>query len=170
MPTYIIDGYNAIYKIPKAKAQLNSSLEKARNILIDIVAELDGASTIVFDGKTDAHYGSQSSIRGVRIIFTDTNEEADDRIADILRHSDSVRNMVVVSDDNRVANSARAFKAKPAPVNILLKRGTKKTRNSNIVGPCHGMASNEPTQKGSRAVLDSITRELIAKWIKKTRA
>ena len=162
MPTYIIDGYNAIYKIPEAKAHLNTSLEKARNILVGIVAKLEADSTIVFDGKTDAHYGSQSSISGVRIIFTDTNEEADDRIAEILRHSYSNKNTLVISDDNRVANSARAFNAKSAPVSVLLKK--KNNRYDNRRG-----AVPAPLNKGNKGIMNSITQELIKKWIKKTR-
>ncbi|MEK7377245.1 MAG: NYN domain-containing protein, partial [Candidatus Margulisiibacteriota bacterium] len=86
----LIDGYNAAHKIPSVAAYFKESLEKVRNRLIDHLVSWNssggkgGEITVVFDGKTDEAFCSPSRIKGISVIFTETGEEADDRIADMI--------------------------------------------------------------------------------------
>ncbi len=117
---YILDGYNIIHKSPAFEKLLSRSLEEARRGLIGFCKTLlqsrgDVAKiTIVFDGKSDVFSGEDFSGR-VEVIYTMTGEEADDRIVDYLRNTQP-RHASIVSDDNYVCNSARAFKVKSVRV------------------------------------------------------
>lgn len=114
MKTFIIDGYNVIYKIPQLEEQLENSLQSAREALVNFIninkPQAD-KYVVIFEGR-DEHFGLSPSESGyVKLIFTNTNEEADRRIVDILKSADNTRSLVVVSDDNYVLNHAKGFGA-----------------------------------------------------------
>jgi len=114
MKTFIIDGYNVIYQIPQLEQKLDKSLEAARTALVESVKMLrsNGAEyVIVFEGRDE--YAGLSPIKqdGIRLIFTNTKEEADTRIVTMLRDSSKPSDFIVVSDDNFVRNHAKSFGA-----------------------------------------------------------
>ena len=135
----IIDGYNAAHKIPAVAAFISESLEKARNRLIDHLVSWKSKKggnvkiTVVFDGKREEFFCMPTTIKGIRVIYTNTGEEADDRIADMLRMEKDPASAVVVSEDNKVANSCRALKANIRPVSFLMDHGGKKKRPSGRI-------------------------------------
>jgi len=112
--TFIIDGYNVIYKIRRFEMELDNSLQSAREALVNFInINKPNADkyVVIFEGK-DEHFGlSQPESGRVRVVFTNTHEEADRRIVDMLKSSDNTRNLVIVSDDNYVLNHARSFGA-----------------------------------------------------------
>lgn len=114
MKTFIIDGYNVIYKIPQFENKLDDSLQAAREALVDFI-RVNKVKTsdyvIVFEGKDEYAGLSPLNTGNVRIIFTKTREEADRRIVDMLKSAASTHDFVIVSDDNYVRNHARAFGA-----------------------------------------------------------
>jgi len=141
---YILDGYNIIHKSPAFSKLLARSLEEARRGLIGFCRTLlqsrgDVAKiTIVFDGKSDVYSGDESS-QNVEILYTQTGEDADDHIVDYLRKTQP-RFAAIVSDDNYVCNSARAFKAKVVSVATFLrlceqKAGAKTVRRNAASDP-----------------------------------
>ena len=114
MKTFIIDGYNVIYKIRQLESRLDQSLQAARDALVNFIninKPHADKYVVVFEGK-DEHFGLGSSECGqVNVVFTNTNEEADRRIVDMLKNIDDTRNFVIVSDDNYVLNHAKSFRA-----------------------------------------------------------
>lgn len=135
---YILDGYNVIHKSSAFSGLLAKSLEEARRGLIGFCKTLlqsrgDVAKiTVVFDGKSDVFSGDESAA-GIEIIYTQTGEDADDHIVEYLRKTQP-RFATIVSDDNYVCNSARAFKVKSISVaefvNLRGQKADKSGRKS----------------------------------------
>ncbi|MEK7375786.1 MAG: NYN domain-containing protein [Candidatus Margulisiibacteriota bacterium] len=158
----LIDGYNAAHKIPSVAAYFKESLEKVRNRLIDHLVSWRSAGgkgmevTVVFDGRRDEIFCMPPSIKGIRVIFTNTGEEADDRIADMIRVAKDPASVSVVSDDNKIANACRSYGVKIHPVSFLnLPQNRKKPASSDY--------------KPAGMAMDAITKELMNKWVAPTR-
>jgi len=114
---YVLDGYNVIYAVPECKRKLDQSLEAAREYLIHCCAgytesRKDLSIFIVFDGKSDFWDMPIPGKNQVKVIFTQNNEKADDRILEMLRDTKFKGEVTVVSRDNYVYNHSRAFCAK----------------------------------------------------------
>ena len=131
--TFIIDGYNAIHKIPELEARLGKSLESARTAL---AMEISGWRRryanakiyIVFDGRDEHIFdSSRTKICGIDCIFTRSNESADDRIINIVRGSKDSSAITVISDDNMVRNSCKAHRAQ-VKYTSFLQENKKKSR------------------------------------------
>ena len=131
--TFIIDGYNVIHKIPELEAKLEESLESARKALAMEISDwkrkyADAKVYIVFDGKNeDIPDYSHTKICGIDCIFTRSEESADDLIINMVRHSEDSSVITVISDDNRVRNSCRAYRAQ-VQYTSFLHRSKKKSR------------------------------------------
>ena len=82
---YILDAYNVIHKIPSLEAALDKDLRSARTALIELCGR--GALSrgdiskmiLVFDGKSEFRDLPQSSPPKIELVFSETNEEADER-------------------------------------------------------------------------------------------
>ena len=118
MVTMILDGYNVIHAVPELAHQLDRSLQSARDALVNFCQAYharrgSGQMYIVFDGQQDQGLGfSGQSQQGVSILFTQKPEEADQRILSVIEAQRGRSQCVVVSNDNEVANNARAFGAR----------------------------------------------------------
>ena len=144
-----------MHKTPAFEALLSRSLQEARRGLINFCkAMLQSRGdivkiTVVFDGQSDIFSPDESTGR-LEIIYTITGEDADDRIVDYLRKTQP-RFAAIVSDDNYVCNSARAFKVKAVSVADFLgltRKATARKKSKN--------ATNDPSGKqiGSKARQD----------------
>jgi predicted RNA-binding protein with PIN domain len=114
MKALIIDGYNAIYKIPPLQRLMDKSLHEARiavtQLAKDYKRRCGGIDRIcvVFDGKDE--HRSASPLRDPEHVFSKTGEGDSEVIRTIKRLSPR-HHVVVVSDDNFVRNNARAHSA-----------------------------------------------------------
>lgn len=115
---YILDAYNIIHKIARLEQKLDTSLRVAREALINACGELVACRgdvdecIVVFDGNS-AFSDLDTPSRGpVHIIYTESFEEADDRIIKILSEMKRPAEVMVVSDDNYVINHARVYRAR----------------------------------------------------------
>ena len=116
MTTLILDGYNVAHAVPEVARHLDGSLQAARDALVRLCQEYRarrgdiGNIYVVFDGRDAETFGAREQHHGsVTVVFSQKPEEADARI---LRVIESHRGRcVVVSNDNEVANNARAFGA-----------------------------------------------------------
>ena len=116
MTTTILDGYNVIHAVPELSRHLDRSLQAGREALVRWCQEYQARNSatgklyIVFDGRREDGWGASEQLHGrVTVVFAQKPEEADQRI---LRVIESHRGRcVVVSNDNEVANNARAFGA-----------------------------------------------------------
>jgi len=126
MKALIVDGYNAIHKIPEIDDLLDESLAAARNAITDMARSYqrrDGGIAevhVVFDGK-DEYRGlsfNPSAPLGInpeqsrRVnkpnqVFSSTGQ-GDRSIIRLAQDKSSKFHVIVVSDDNRVGNSCRA--------------------------------------------------------------
>jgi len=114
----IIDGYNIIHAIKKLEAALDRGLKEARSSLISFCIQLFSVRCdieeihIVFDGTSDLYCSEESPHPKIRIYYTPTGEDADDRIIEILRAYNGKSQVAVVTNDNYVTNGARSLRAK----------------------------------------------------------
>jgi uncharacterized protein len=114
----VVDGYNAIYRLPELEPVCRRSLEAAREALLRSCREFKSrrkditALFVVFDGDssvTPSEYGVRP---GVRAVFTRTGETADARIVELVRSGEGPRaDYTVVSDDGEVARACRSLGA-----------------------------------------------------------
>ena len=122
MITLILDGYNVIHGVPELERKLDQSLEAAREALVSFCQAYRARRGdvqrlyVVFDGN-DAYAGGPSADRGgVTVLFTRSQEEADDRILRLIKDDGARSRFVIVSNDNYVFNNARAHSARVIPV------------------------------------------------------
>ena len=119
---YILDAYNVIHKIPALESKLDTNLRAAREALTSLCGNLAARRgditqiILVFDGKSEYRDLPQSPPAKIRLVFSETWEEADERIVRILEELPQKIQKWVVSDDNFVRNHARAYEASPMPV------------------------------------------------------
>ena len=117
MVTIVLDGYNVIHAVPELERQLDRSLEAARAALISLCAAYRARRGdierlyVVFDGREEVGSGSVERRDGVTVLFSHRPEEADARILRVIRAEGQRGRFVVVSNDNEIANNARALGA-----------------------------------------------------------
>ncbi|MFH1995848.1 MAG: NYN domain-containing protein [Candidatus Omnitrophota bacterium] len=111
----IIDGYNVIRRNRIFEGFIKKSLQDSREHLIRITASfkerkaLFDEAVIVFDGQGNSDTMKRhGSYGGVTLVFSSAARSADDTIRAIIQERCGDCSITVVSDDNYVANSARA--------------------------------------------------------------
>lgn len=150
---YVIDGYNVIHALPLLERRLETNLKSARDALTELCLRIQSVRgdvervVIVFDGDSAFRDLPPENFPGVEIVFTESSEDADDRILDVLRDFASSRRACVVSNDHYVLNNARAFGASVLGASAFeaLSRPKKKHR---------------PESGGEDAMPDRAAREL----------
>jgi predicted RNA-binding protein with PIN domain len=127
----LLDGYNVMHRLPRTPSGQGTSLEKRRNLLAAFIAQwkndhkYKGSIYLVFDGNNNQIQTlEQSILHGIKCIYSDQKEEADDKIIGIIRNATHPENITVISDDNFIANNVRSYGAYIKPVAYLLQ--TKK--------------------------------------------
>ena len=112
---FVVDGYNVIHAVPELERKLDQSLKAARDALVALCSAIQSLRgdvqkiLIIFDGDSAFRDLPQENFPGVEILFTESGEDADDRILDVLREQSPVERFCIVSNDNYVLNHARAF-------------------------------------------------------------
>ena len=117
MVTVIVDGYNVIHAVPRFARSLERNLEAAREALLAACREYRARRgdiarvCVVFDGDETVSCDSAIERGGVLAVFTPRQEEADERILELIRAGGRQRRFVVVSNDTVITNNARAHGA-----------------------------------------------------------
>ena len=117
MVTVLLDGYNVIHAVPELARQMDRSLEAAREALVNLCREYRQRRGdvkrlyVVFDGDDVDARGPQEDHEGVTVLFTQRQEEADERILSVIRAEGGRSRFVVVSNDTHIFNNARALGA-----------------------------------------------------------
>jgi predicted RNA-binding protein with PIN domain len=88
--------------------------------LAAVAARTGAEITCCFDGA-DAEGRAGNLIRGVRVVFSDPGQIADELILRLVRAEPPGRPVVVVSSDGEVATGARAAGARAAAATALLR-------------------------------------------------
>jgi predicted RNA-binding protein with PIN domain len=141
MITMILDGYNVIHAVPELARHADRSLQAGREALVRFCQAFQarrgeaGKLYIVFDGRRDEEWGvSEQSHGRVTVVFARKPEEADKRILKVIEAQGRGR-CVVVSNDNEVANNARAFGARVISVQAF----SRQSRPSGGAPPASAM-------------------------------
>ena len=128
MMTMILDGYNVIHAVPELSRHADRSLQSAREALVRFCQAYRarhgdiGQLYVVFDGRDRPAPGSpQPPQGGVKVLFARRPQEADERILNVIEAQGRGR-CVVVSNDNEVANNARAFGARVLSVQAFYQQ------------------------------------------------
>lgn len=140
---WILDGYNVIHAIPTLEKKLEVSLQAARDQLISMCEKLQENRGdfpkiyIVFDGNSAFRDLSSYKTPSLEVIFTETREDADDRIIELLETRFSNKRVGVISNDNYVMNHARVFGAERMSVeefqSLYSSKNSKKTPSSKNI-------------------------------------
>ena len=117
----IVDGYNVTKTgFPEL------SLEQQRSRLLGGLSVLAGQTgaevTCCFDGAAVAGRVPTAQARGVRVLFSQPGQSADDLIRRLARAEPTGRPVCVVSSDREVADGVRRWGARPVSAIALVRR------------------------------------------------
>ncbi len=135
----IIDGYNVIHRVARWEPHLQTSLEAAREVLLAYCRRWMQTRGdvwlfyVVFDGDSAVSAAHSSSGPGVRVVYTQTGETADDRILEIVNEFGEKCCYVVVSDDRYVSDNAKRMSSEIMSADAFASVLTK-TRDATSVG------------------------------------
>lgn len=130
----LVDGYNVINRVPELKAALDGGLQNARNQLALRISrwghEHPGFECIiVFDGDIERAGAREERPAGIRCLFSLTPHGGDDELIRFVRERKArTSEIIVVSDDNKVANNCRAHGAVIRPSDFLMARKASPAR------------------------------------------
>ncbi|MQA88157.1 MAG: RNA-binding protein [Streptosporangiales bacterium] len=117
----LVDGYN-VTKTGYPNLTLEDQRARLLTGLGGLAAQTRAEITCVFDG---AELGAPVSVpapRGVRVLFSEPEETADELIRRLVAAEPPGRAVVVVSSDREVAEGVRRAGARPTPAALLLRR------------------------------------------------
>lgn len=130
MKALVVDGYNAIYKIPRLKRLLDQSLAQARKGITEMARNYKrrcggiGKICVVFDGK-DEFRNRLDVAKSADEVFSMTGC-GDKEIIRVVGDLSSEYDVIVASDDNFVRNNSRAQRATLITVDEFAAMGEKK--------------------------------------------
>ena len=131
MKALVVDGYNAIYRIPYLRKMADSNLAAARTEITKLAKEymrkrggIDRLH-VIFDGK-DAHRNAGYPVPPEQI-FSGTGK-GDEEIVSVVRRLRSRYQVEVVTCDNYVRNNSRAYKAAVLDVSEFISVAKKTFR------------------------------------------
>ncbi len=117
----VVDGYNVT-----KTGYPTLTLEEQRTRLLSGLAALAARNrvevTCVFDGADLTAPVPVASPRGVRAVFSEPGETADELICRLVRAEPAGRAVLVVSSDREVERDVRRSGARPVPSALLLRR------------------------------------------------
>ena len=110
---YLLDGYNAIHRIPQMAGW--ATIREARENLLRYLKEGDlcgspkNQMTVVFDGQPGICYPQRAS--SIKIVFS-SKETADDKIKSLVAQAKNKKSLYVITDDKALGQSVRGLGAK----------------------------------------------------------
>ncbi len=166
----IIDGYNVIKRTRFLDRKIDRSLRASREELISIVAEYGLRKSffdevfLVFDGKSEkATICDSVKSSNIKLVYSSASVSADDEIRSFLmKFTRGSWKISVVSDDNYVTNSARAWGADVIPTKEFMHRVGRHVRR------CHPTSAKPRDNAGADdKVIDDKMRHEVADELKR---
>ena len=117
----IVDGYN-VTKTGFPDLPLEAQRARLVNGLAALAAQSGAEVTCCFDGAEVGGRVSAPSARGVRVLFSQPGQTADELIRRLVRAEPAGRAVVVVSADREVADGVRRHGARPVAAMALVRR------------------------------------------------
>jgi predicted RNA-binding protein with PIN domain len=129
----IVDGYNIIGAWSSLVELKKENLELARERLIDILKEYKAFTgrevIVVFDAHQTGSLGTSEKIGGVRVIYTNQNETADEMIERLVYEAEKkkARIYVATSDytEQQVTFGGGALRISANELQVLVKEAEK---------------------------------------------
>ena len=187
MMTLVLDGYNVIHAVPELARELDRGLEAARTALVRLCRDYRARRGdierlyVVFDGdeayargpqadragiilageEVSATAGLPTDRGGVTVLFTRRQEEADERILQLVRADGGRSRFLIVSNDTYIFNNARVHGARIMPVQEFYAQ----LRPAKPSTPTRPGAADHPTLSGSdeRRITDEYRKHLEGK-------
>lgn len=116
----IVDGYN-VTKTGYPELALADQRERLSRQLSALAARTSAEITVVFDGAGVVAV-PVTSVRGVRVLFSDPGVQADDVIRALVAAEPTGRPLVVVTSDQEIVRAVRECGAHPVPSVVFLAR------------------------------------------------
>jgi predicted RNA-binding protein with PIN domain len=117
----MLDGYNVTKDLRgRAKMSLHDQRLWLLRTVAGATAMYDVRPTIVFDAQAGVG-GLAPSARGVRTVFTATNELADDRIKEYVRALPATTAVLVVTGDREIRDDVRAHHGDVVSSGVFLR-------------------------------------------------
>jgi predicted RNA-binding protein with PIN domain len=116
----LVDGYN-VTKTGWPDLSLAHQRERLVASMAPLTARTGAETTLVFDGAGIVGVPT-TSVRGVRVLFSEPGVLADDLIRSLVTAEPEGRPLVVVTSDRAVVDSVRRQGAHPVPSSVLLTR------------------------------------------------
>jgi len=114
----LIDGYNLLHVTGIfGRGMGPGTLERSRRALLNFLAESltdeeAARTTVVFDAQNPPPGLPRRVVhRGITIVYASQNENADERLEELIASDSAPRQLVVVSSDHRLHRAARRRKA-----------------------------------------------------------
>ena len=130
MKVLIVDGYNAMHKIPEIDEISDDSLEDARSAVTAVAKEYQrrtgGVSEVivVFDGKDEYR---DLSFNKPNQVFSRSGQ-GDKEVIRLAQDKSDRFHVIVASDDNYVGNSCRAAGATMITISEFYSTASKRRR------------------------------------------
>lgn len=112
-----VDGYNLIFAASKKMEGFDiTRTEEAREHLLDLLAKFRTIHreriTVFFDGGPDAaHLPRRTLEKGLEIVFSEANSDADSDIKQAVSHHENPRGIRVVTSDRAIQAFVRRYGA-----------------------------------------------------------
>ncbi|MEZ5261296.1 MAG: NYN domain-containing protein [Acidimicrobiales bacterium] len=103
---FLVDGYN-VAKAGWPELELRHQRDRLVEALVALQARTGAQTDVVFDGVDDAGLHARVGPGRLRVEFTPSHLEADDRLLELVELTPAARPVVVVSSDRRVRDGAR---------------------------------------------------------------
>lgn len=116
----LVDGYN-VTKTGWPGLSLSAQRDRLVAAVAPLAARTQAETTLVFDGAGITGVPT-ASVRGVRVLFSESGVIADDLIRTLVDAEPEGRPLVVVTSDRAVVDSVRRRGAHPVPSSVLLDR------------------------------------------------
>ncbi|HTL47801.1 MAG TPA: NYN domain-containing protein [Verrucomicrobiae bacterium] len=159
---FILDAYNVIHKT-RFSDFLDKNLRSAREALAEACSLFACARgdiaqiVLVFDGKSEFDGLPQMKRPKIRTVFSETGQDADDKIVEVLERMPDRALAWVVSDDNFVRNHARAYKANVVSVEAFERQRQGKAAKKKPRGEAGSFTLSEET---AREITEAYKKEL----------
>ncbi|MCQ6268463.1 NYN domain-containing protein [Fictibacillus sp. WQ 8-8] len=143
----LVDGYNVIGAWPELRSLKDTDFAKARDILIEKMAEYQAFTgcrvIIVFDAHMVAGMEKKAKNYKVEVIFTRENETADERIERLASEYKNVNTRIFVATSDyteqwvvfakgALRKSSRELKVEMDDIEKRIERKVKKARERNF--------------------------------------
>lgn len=172
---YLIDAYNVIYKSSLLRPVAKYDLERARDMLLDLVQCFcltgDYEVTVVFDGREEEQTRQAAPLngnaKGMHLIYSPHHTSADTVIERLIYQEHNRMNCIVVSNDQSLRSQCRGMGSLTMEADSFLNsvRQVERSAKEMLQKRRHAQAMllEDQLSPSARGVLASLREQLAGK-------